>query len=430
MKIFLLCCILSFFCGCASLRTSAESGDIAIVNNKKSDYSIVIPAKGDPAVRTSLRRTALLLQQTIREGTGVKLPIVNEKLCCSRPECTNIKKAIYIGRCRAAVKAGVFGHIKNKSEFIICENSGDIFIAGMDSPKDPALPTCFRRHPGTAGAADFFMKHFLKVRVFWPGSPGKDVPFTRQLNIKKEYRHIGKLPGKCTAGVKIHKVLCGIGREGEQFGAGFAAPLCNITCSGKESVDKKKLAKFCREAFRESGEAMNRFYYLLYARCRKFPANCRHRKGAAITNADRIAAIFTPNVIFRLERHLINAEKTSKNAKVKKRISLVRNEFNYSKNLAFIIHHHRSYLLAPDRNSFEKIAAAVERHNHLVNSWFTGTGGKKSYPGWPELALCGKGTRKDLLPHRLVAEIEPVKWDFPTLRRRGILPGVKRAKRR
>ena len=426
MKVFLYSPLLAILCGCMSGQAGKAASQFAITDNWQSDYSIVIPADGDPAGRRSLRETAYMLQQIISESGGVKIPVVNEKFCCSRPECANAVKGIYLGKCRAAVEAGVYREIRTAKEFIVCENSGNIFIAGVDDAANYRRVKCFRHRPGSAGAAAYFAEKVLKSEQIFQWRTGRNTPAVKKIVVKKGFRHTGTLQLKCTAEEPIHELLCGLGREGERFGAGFAAPICHSRCSWKNALGKKELEKFCRTAFMESGADMTAFYKLLYASCRKYPANCRRHRapGTLVTDPGRIGAVFTPEVIAKLERHLTQAEKRKVNFKVRQRIRLIRNEFDYSKNLASIIHLYRAYSIAPDRSGFENIAVWVERYNRQVNSWFGAKGSKKAFPDWPELMMSGASSQKDLQRSGLENLVEPLKWDFNTLRKKGILPGV------
>ena len=419
-----MCSLLAVLCGCITAPADKKKSAV-IVKNKRSDYSIVIPAAGDPEVRKYLRAAALDLQQVICESTGLRIPVVNEKICCGRPECTNVKKGIYIGRCHTSVQAGIFKKLRGKSSFAVVENSGNIFLAGVDTPGALRQNKCFRNPAGSAGAAAYFMKRFLKTEIFFPGIPGRNTPKNEQLSIPEGYSHTGELRHRCFDAEKIHKVFCGIGREGENFGSGFAGPICNIMCRN-ESVSKESLQKYCRKVFMESASEMVNFYRLLYSRCQKFPADCRRHRGkkSLATDPERLAAIFTPETVSRLERFLSGAEKKSVSRRVKQRIFMVRNEFNYSKNLAAIIHMHRAYRLSSDRAGFGKVVYEVEKYRRLYNSWFDSRGGRKPLPGWPEVMLCGQSSRKALAPSGLAQAIEPFRWDIPALQRKGILPGV------
>ena len=650
MKKSLLFALLALLCGCTSsvrepVSPAPEAAvvtkeKINIVANGQSSYSIVLPAQGDPNVLKILREAATALQSAIREGTGVTLPIVLEKKCCSRKECSNIQKGIYLGSCAATQKAGFDASNFETAEYLIAERNGAIFILGKDGRSGLRWHDYIRYYAGTAKGVVGFMEKIVKTRILYPGETGRTTPKQKTISIEKNltcrvksllilgtsrhheliydmsnndfgypgihlyggHSYYSAVPAKtygktnpeyfilrgskrtssgnhlCISNPKVQHLIYLEAKKRLQNGAfmveiaqtdGFVPCECK-KCRKlfgtsdfgeklwiihrriaerlyKEMPDKKVLLisygptanppksfksfppntmveicyyddarlaawkkitvpqgfttymynwgsyklpgftpvqspeypaeqvkkfhkfgikgvyrsgfgasfglegpvyymygklwddpsqnpgrlleDFYKHAFQESALSMTRFYKLLYERIRPYSHLDTSSTGKALLPRNPRAWIgfaYTPEVLDSLEHLLRTAEKDAFNAKVKRRLHLVRLEFDYLKNLAEIIHHYHSYRLSPDRAGFEKIARAVEKRNRMIDSYFDAKGKKKSLPGWPEMQIRGNANKALLKANgRLAAPIgAPLNWNIPALRKSKALPGA------
>jgi len=191
------------------------------------------------------------------------------------------------------------------------------------------------------------------------------------------------------------------------------------------------LNDFYTYAFCESALPMTRFYTLLYDRLRPYGRLDFNSTGRSLLPRNPrawIGFIYTPELLETLESQLRLAEQIAKTPKVRRRLQLVRQEFDYLKNMASIVHFYNAYRLAPDRAGFDKIARAVEQRNRMINSYFDAKGKKKTLPGWPEMFIRGNATRAMLMANgRLAATLgAPFNWDIANLRKRNVLPGALR----
>ena len=650
MKLFYLLCSVVLLWGCTSTPGSCPVASnqtvkpVDILKNGKSSFSIVLPARGEPTVQKILREAAIALQSAFREGTGVKLPIVLEKECCSRKECSNIVKGIYLGSCQAAKKAGFSTDDFQSAEYLIAERQGSIFILGKDGPSGLSGRNYIRYYSGTAKGVVGFMERILGTRILYPGETGRTTPRSSGIFIAENltlrvkpllilgtsrhheliydmanndfgypgiclyggHSYYSAVPAKvygksnpeffikrgnkrsisgnhlCISNPKVQELIYLEARKKLKAGAymvelaqtdGFVpceckkcARLFGVKDFGeklwilhrniaqrlyKEMPDKKVLIisygptskpprtfkvfppntmieicfyddatlaawkkikvpqgfttymynwgsyklpgftpvqgaaypaaqvrkfhkfgirgvyrsgfgasfglegpvyymygklwdnpyqdhrrileDFYKHAFGKSALSMNRFYTMLYERLDAFAPLDPVSGGKHLLPRNPrawIGFIYTPELLEALEHLLRTAERDADSEKVKRRLQLVRLEFDYLKNLASIIHHYHSYRLSPDRAGFEKIATLVEKRNTMINSYFDAQGRKKSIPGWPEMVIRGNATRAMLMSNgRLAAPMgAPLNWNIPALRKSKVLPGAMRKK--
>ena len=645
MKLLTLLCSLALFCGCVSKAkpvsaSPVKNGKVNIVCQGQSSYSIVLPARTDPVTAKILREAAAALQSAIKEGTGVTLPIVLEKKCCSRKECSNIVKGIYLGATDAAARAGLCTKDFQVAEYLIAERNNSIFIIGKDGPAGKNSRSYVWSYAGTAKGVVGFMEKIVGTRILYPGETGRTTPRQKTISINKNltlrvkshlilgtsrhheliydmsnndfgfpgihlyggHSYYSAVPAKkygksnpeyfilrgnkrsasgnhlCISNPKVQELiyleakkrleagawmvelaqtdgyipceckkcaaLFGTTDKGEKlwilhrniaerlnkelpgkkvliisygptanppksfnafpentmieicyyddarleawknikvpqgfttymynwgsyklpgftpvqapdyparqvkqfhkfgikgvyrsgFGASFGLEAPVYYMYGKLWDDPSQnpgriLEDFYKHAFMESALPMTRFYNLLYDRIRPFSYLDYSSTGKHLLPRNPRAWLcfaYTPEVLDSLENLLRTAEKDAVNAKVKRRLRLVRYEFDYLKNLATIMHHYHSYRLSPDRPGFEKIARAVEARNRMIDSWFDAKGKTKSIPGWPEMQIRGRASKALLKANgRLAAPIgAPLNWNIPALRKSKVLPGA------
>jgi hypothetical protein len=123
-----------------------------------------------------------------------------------------------------------------------------------------------------------------------------------------------------------------------------------------------------------------------------------------------------------MERELVKAEAMATGEKVKKRLELVRMEFNYLKNVSEIINLYNAWKIHPDPPTTKRLLHGIDAWNALMDSYYDETGGMKSIPGWPEIRPF-RNTRRPalgLITARRWRDIEeqdnPFAWDTKEMR--------------
>ncbi len=198
------------------------------------------------------------------------------------------------------------------------------------------------------------------------------------------------------------------------------------------------LADYCQAAFGPAAAQMRRFYDVLDSRTRMFdkiadpfPADSAaglegYLSARPKNPLDLHGWLFSPDTTAQMEEALSRAEGTAGlSAKQKKRLELVRLEFDYAKNLGAISTLHAAYRLRPTKESLAPVLDAVNERNAMLDRIFGGGETPKRLEGWPEVTPFGRGcTRKIMSTNgRLHAPIgAPLTW--PTKMPDGVLPGV------
>ena len=136
--------------------------------------------------------------------------------------------------------------------------------------------------------------------------------------------------------------------------------------------------------------------------------------------------MFSPETVKTMESCLSLAEKTpGLSAKQKKRLELVRMEFDYAKLMGRISTLYGAYRLVPTKESFLPLADAVAKRNAYLDKLFGDKNTPHRIEGWPEINLFGGPTRKIMNTNgRLHAPIgAPLTWPVESMNG-DILPGV------
>lgn len=147
----------------------------------------------------------------------------------------------------------------------------------------------------------------------------------------------------------------------------------------------------------------------------------------------QIAYVFSPNVLERMEWKLKTAERLVKTDKQKKRIELVRTEFEYVKNLAQTVTAYAAFRTKPTKGTLDPVLDLVEERNRYMDSVFTVKDSRPAYGGirarsidrWPEMRLFNYAERRLMATNgRLLATLgSPFGWDPESVRRSGVIPG-------
>ncbi len=201
---------------------------------------------------------------------------------------------------------------------------------------------------------------------------------------------------------------------------------------------KELLFDYCSAAFGPAAVQMQRFYDAQDARLRMFD---KISEGFPSDSAAGLAGyvnarpkrpldlhgwMFSPDTTVFMEECLSRAEKTGGlSPKQRKRLELVRLEFDYAKNMGAISTLYAAYKLRPSKESIAPVLDAVKERNAMLDRIFCGKDVPKKLDGWPELCPFGYGcTRKIMNTNgRLAAPIgAPLTWPEKMLD--GVLPGV------
>jgi len=155
--------IAALFNGCI-LAKAQIAGNITIITNSKSTFSIVIPATAP----SSVQEAAAELQQDISLATGVKLPLIKD-------DVTTSENYISLGSTKQATSVNIPLNDIPLEGFRILTQNGNVFIIGPDTTDgEHTVEGGFSR--GTANGVYTFLHDYLDVRWLMPGELGLDVP--------------------------------------------------------------------------------------------------------------------------------------------------------------------------------------------------------------------------------------------------------------
>jgi hypothetical protein len=225
--------------------------------------------------------------------------------------------------------------------------------------------------------------------------------------------------------------LCGFG---ELFGLeGPSYYAYGRSFDNHESVQGQQLLdEYCRAAFGKAYVPMTKFYDVLFKRLELYSSICTpYDKKYALPKSPRVilAYNYSPDVLKTMESNLRRAEKDAQSTKVKKRLALVRKEFDYVKNLASIIHLYNAYRTAPDWQSFNKLADFINQRNQMINA-ICPKGHVARLKDWPNITFLGGVDKHTLKVNgRLQAPLSaPFNWDTKLLKKKKVLPGLNQKK--
>lgn len=200
--------------------------------------------------------------------------------------------------------------------------------------------------------------------------------------------------------------------------------------------------EYCRRAYGPAAPEMRRFHDTLDKQLRGVNAweglddtgawaeRPGDLKDAKPKNAlDWIGFVYSPEVIKTMEASLKAAEAKTTDAKIRKRLELVRKEFDYAANLGRIALLFNAYKLMPSKATLNPVLDQLEWRNRFIDSLYDEKGRPKPFPGWPEIRFFGAQKEKATVRTngRLRATIgAPLGWDVEALRRSEALPGATR----
>ena len=231
---------------------------------------------------------------------------------------------------------------------------------------------------------------------------------------------------------------CGFG---ELFGLdGPAYYVFNRVLERPEADVGALVGEYCDWSYGAAADLMRRFHDALDRRLQVhglieegWPADAgkglaTYRNARDGSTLDLIAYIYTPEVVRTMEGLLVRAEGTpGLGPKERRRLALVRLEWDYARRLGEIATLYAAYRMHPTRESFAPVAAAVKARNAWLDGLYSGTDGKpRGIEGWPELRVFHNDRRSRLDVNGTLAAITgaPLGWDVSFLEANGLLPGA------
>lgn len=233
------------------------------------------------------------------------------------------------------------------------------------------------------------------------------------------------------------------GGEGDLFGTEGPCYYIfhKLLLDGSHNVGEL-ISDYCRAAYGPAADQMHRFYEIQDSRLRMFDkinvsypvagvhgiepyVNARPKKAL-----DLHGWMFSPDTTAAMEECLERAEKTTGlSAKHRKRLELVRLEFDYAKTMGAISTLYSAYRLRPTKESLLPLLDVVESRNAYLDRLF-GEKWPRRLKGWPELQPFGihESTRPQMNVNGATwssaAIGAPLTWPVELLRKSaGILPG-------
>ena len=163
---------------------------------------------------------------------------------------------------------------------------------------------------------------------------------------------------------------------------------------------KDLLEEFYEGAYREAATPMRRFFDTLY-HAMQFAGDAKwsykdvygKQRSHQGNSMKFMVSTYSPDVLKDLETHLGQAERLAASEKVKRRLALVRLEFDRIRHIATVGHLWNAFRVDPDPAVRERLLQAVDAWNNFLKIMYDdGKGGRlKSgmrrnvIPGWPEL---------------------------------------------
>ena len=197
------------------------------------------------------------------------------------------------------------------------------------------------------------------------------------------------------------------------------------------------LADYCSAAFGPAAPLMRKFYDAQDARLRmydKIAEGFPSESAAGLEGyvdarpkspLDLHGWMFSPDTTAQMEECLSRAEKAAGlTAKHRKRLELVRLEFDYAKMMGNISTLYAAYKLNRTREALDPLAKVLERRNAWLDRTFDANGKPKRLDGWPEIPPFGENCTRKLMNvnGRLSAPIGvPLTWPVEMLKH--TLPG-------
>jgi hypothetical protein len=198
---------------------------------------------------------------------------------------------------------------------------------------------------------------------------------------------------------------------------------------------RQLVKEFCSAAFGSSAPLMQQFYDKLYHGIEPYSlylgthspawtyADIYGKSRKLLTDPfQMLGFLYTPDLLTALDTFLMQAEKLTTNAgKVKTRLALVRREFDYLKSLAHIVHLYHAYQIQPDMASRERLLAAIDSRNAMIDAYYDSKGRPKAISDWafvifPPIGHSAKHLRLGYDGYQDPFANTPLNWDTKAVR--------------
>lgn len=223
---------------------------------------------------------------------------------------------------------------------------------------------------------------------------------------------------------------------GEMFGMEGPAYWVYNTLVGDPGADvAAALETYYRGAFGAAAPAMRRFYEDLEKPLSEVERLNSTKASDLVESTLRLAKgkdpvaalahVYTPQRRVRMDAALAEAERTpGLSEKQRKRLCLVRTEWDYVRNVGAIAYDYVEYLKHPTFAACQEILGLLDERKRIIDMNFP-EGKVRAVPGWHELRLFGSPPLSQFRVNgRLGARIEkPLLWDVEKMRRWRIVPG-------
>jgi len=124
--------------------------------------------------------------------------------------------------------------------------------------------------------------------------------------------------------------------------------------------------EYLQASFRECENPMRRFFLNLQKRAELWGVIALYAYQSGRDPLFALGTLYPPDVVNALEEDLSNAEKNVVLPEVKRRLDIVRYEFNFLKHLALVIHAYRNHQAMNDAHSLNQLLDAVDARNAFV----------------------------------------------------------------
>lgn len=209
---------------------------------------------------------------------------------------------------------------------------------------------------------------------------------------------------------------CGFGElyglEGPQYYI-FGQMLNHPDGSGEKFADD-----FYRAAYGNAYLPMKAFFNAMHERL-----EARDKSEFSKNPRIIIAYVFSPDVLDVMEQCLSRAEKTTTDPKVISRLKLVRQDFNYVKGLAKVIHLYNAYRMNKTWLNLDQLADAMKARKAEISSLYNENGSMKRFKDWPDIRPFNE-VKRDFLEYNGRFHGAPFTWDMERLKKLNVLPGT------
>lgn len=218
---------------------------------------------------------------------------------------------------------------------------------------------------------------------------------------------------------------------GELFGTeGPASYVFNQLLATPDRDVDDLVEEYLNAAYGSATRHMRKFHSLLDKRVAAWVQCCNFNgiQGGSWSSdpIDALAYVYTPAVVSSCERYLLAAEGTKGlSDKERKRIELVRKEFDYARSTGEICHLYNAFRVNGSRAAFDSLADKVLARNAMIDAMYDEKGDPRTLVGWNEIVPLGRfGKAMKIHNGRLGGTLQaPFTWDVALMRRNGVIPG-------